>query len=90
MCVWTLNCLRKTIYGISIDDHPVLQARIERRQKMMQEKMLKRIVKNGIKIVNAKKERLRIMQIFMKKAPLKLLLYKNTGATIAASLIYDR
>ena len=28
------------------------------------------------------------MQIFMKKAPLKLLLYKNTGATITASLIH--
>ena len=73
-----------------IDDRPVLQMRIARRHKMMRAKMLKRIVKNGTKIVNAKKERLRIMQIFMKKAPLKLLLYKNTGATIAASLIYDR
>ena len=26
------------------------------------------------------------MQMFMKKAPLKLLLYRNTGATIASSL----
>ena len=28
------------------------------------------------------------MQMFMKKAPLKLLLYRNTGATIASSLIH--